>query len=348
MIGDESELLSSKPLARPFYLNKRRSKVCDNHGGDAVEMLEFNWRDVSDVPGVDNIARLDLELRQALINLGFESIGFKQSRIPGASEDEAVKTANDLFIDPGPTVVTLFTERDVIKEILVSPDSRALATVVDSMGGPIVIFHSISEKGWVVTTRSDDPHPPRFRRTFTGLYVKITNRKGIGTWPKLGYFEQIEAMGVSDLWELHKNRVKSILVSSNQVIPSHSSIEISAACSYVPHRIHVFDLESSTRFNCYMVWASRIITLIPIVGSSLWCVATYAFPKYDLSRLFPAVLVLAVTLWLVALVALFVVKRVYTYYIQPVLNGPKPMTLDEILEEINRLKDSSTENPRAG
>ena len=307
--------------------------------------LEFEWKDVSDVPGIDSVARPDPELHQALINLGFQSVGYRQMRMPGSSEDEAVKTANKLFVDPNPTVVTAFTEREEINEVLVSPDGRASATVVKSMGGPIVIFRTISENGWVVTTSSDYPHPPRFRRNLAALLVNITDRKGVGTWRKSGYFEQIEAMGVSDLWELHKTRVQSILDSNGHIIPSHIRMAISAAGSYVAHRILVLDLESSTLINRLMqISLIGIGGLIPIVSIlCLWAAAS-AFPENDLSGLSVPVLVLALALWLGLLVTPFFFRWVYNKHIGPNLFGPKPMTLDEIFGKINQQEGPTAEN----
>ncbi len=293
-----------------------------------MKKMEFMWKDVSDVPGIETRAEQAPDLRRDLIQLGFRSAGYVQRWNPWVTEKKTADLAKKIYDE---STSKMITGTDWVQEIYASPDGRALASLRMTPVGPAVNFRSVSEGGWVVDTGSGMARGARYRMNPFGLMAKLGGAlRPVKTKADSGYFNHEEAAGMAELWELHKQRVQSILESNGQKLRLQGGTAVYVAGAYHLHRILVSESEATGRFLRILSVASRVLT---VVIGLFFCIALLAL--YNMGRVnFPTTMLIIGLTFLGVLGAMILSTEVFHGYILPRLAGPPPMMLDDLLREV--------------
>lgn len=307
-------------------------------------MPELNiYRDVSTEPDAAARATKGPELHQELLDLGFEPVGYVERRITIASEKERAQVQK-AYAEPDASDIIKIAEEGEVLEILKSPDARALATVKQSYGGPIVRFRTVSEDGRIVDTSSPAPRNPLYRNRLAGLFSKLFGaRDSSAAKKRSGHYTQTKSAGVADLWARHQEHVRSILGPDAEALRPHDSVAIFVAGGLHVGRIDGAASKTSQMFLSRAAVISRIALFLPVLVCGLFC----ATGRISMENLQPT---LNITLaYMAVLLGVLVLTTVVFYrYVVHQVGGPEPMTLDDLLQEIEQLYGISVEEQRAG
>jgi len=293
-----------------------------------MSKLEFLWKDVSEEPGIEARAEKAPELRRNLIQLGFRSTGFVERWNPWFTDRKTINNVKKAY-DKSTSQMISHTSR--VQEIFASTDGRAQALVCMTPLGPAVNFRSVSEGGWVVDTGSGTIRSAGYRINPMGLLARLVGAlRSAKTKADSGYFTQKKAAGAAELWELHKQRVQSILDSSGQKLRPQDGTAIYTAGAYQIHRIFVSEKEATDRFSRILVAVSRVLT---VLISIVLCIALIALENAERVS-FPTAMIIIVLTFLGILGAIILSIVIFFRHVLPRRSGPLPMMLDDLLRDL--------------
>ncbi|OGO40736.1 MAG: hypothetical protein A2W36_01300 [Chloroflexi bacterium RBG_16_58_14] len=204
-----------------------------------MKKLEVSYNDVTGLEGAAERANHDPALRQALLDLGFQTIGLLECRAPGAINFEGMKrfvNADDL------AMMADATENGEVDEVLTSHDRTIFATVDTFFGGPVVVMRTIFENGVVVETVTRPERGALRAEKNSGLPLVggLAGKMAFGSlplWarqdrPRWGYHvELVDTNQPSELWQRHRQRIAELARTLQTSIRPQDNIPLYIALS---------------------------------------------------------------------------------------------------------------------
>jgi hypothetical protein len=308
-----------------------------------MEKMEFAWKDVSGEAGIEARAEQAPELRRELLQLGFRSVGYVEYWRPWMANKQLAELTGRSF---DPSTAKLLAEANWVQEILADPEGRALATVRMTPAGPSVTFRSVSERGWVVDTGSGPSGGTRYRRNLSGWMARFGPQilRPLGSKPGSGFFNEEKALGVVELWDLHRRRVQTILECGGEKLRPQDGVAQFAAGAYHRHRMVVANAEATLRFA--RVFRSAGVVLVLLLATFFCAAVNLSGGKSWVSL--PADILIITSAFIVLSGALMFASWFFHRRILPALAGPPPMPLDELLCEIQTRLGPPAKAKKAG
>ena len=197
---------------------------------------EITYTDVTSLEGSAECTNFDPALRQALLDLGFQSIGVLECKSPDMINFAAMKR----FVNPDDLAMMAdAAENGELEEILTSHDRTIFAAVNRFFGGPVVVMRTIFQNGVVVETVT---RPQRGALPAAG-------KKVIGSmplWarqdrPRWGYHvELVDTDQLSELWQRHRQRINELSKALQTSIPPQDNLALYIALSQRSHEITTY------------------------------------------------------------------------------------------------------------
>ena len=197
---------------------------------------EITYKDITSLEGSAERANFDPALRQALLDLGFQSIGVLEGKSPDMINFEVMKR----FINPDDLAMMAdAVENGELEDILTSHDRTIFAAVNRFFGGPVVVMRTILQNGVVVETviRPQRGALPAAGKKVIGS-MPLWARQDRPHW---GYHvELVDTSQLSELWQRHRQRINELSKALQTSIPPQDNLPLYIALSQRSHEITTY------------------------------------------------------------------------------------------------------------
>lgn len=306
---------------------------------------KITYRDVSHDPEAVIKALSDPEIRLALSDCGFASIGFLKVSAPGMNTQ---KQLEEWLSSVDAAFIMDRMENGEIAEVWGSGDKTTFADIDNHFGELIVSFATITENGVIVDTTMKPKRGPKASPKITGVarttLFNLRNQidaklrkleRGLPPlWPrsdrpKAGYhIELVETSDIKRLWARHQARLREF-IEKDQKIVSHDNLKLHQCIS--SRRMHIIEYIGK--------WYRRLFVTnigLNVVLSIL--LMTEEFLIFDFLRflpyiIYPAILILLLTIPFMTILQ-YLGFALIRESILPELPGPKLEDVDTLMGKI--------------
>ena len=295
-----------------------------------MKKLSVTYCDITGEAGAAERVYHAPELRGALLDLGFQSVGLLESKAPGTLDAEKMAPyikAEDLAL------MVEATENGEVEEVFTSHDRMIFAAVNAFFGGPVVVMRTIFENGVVVETvtrpkRGSLPAeaPPGLKSPLDMLINKVTFGS-MPLWtrqdrPRWGYHvELVDTDQPSVLWQRHRQRIDELAKTLQTSTRPQDNLPLYIALSRRSHEITNYAGQWQV-YTSYGSIAAFVLFMFAMLRVSKGLFATLNAQTREMGG------VLAFALFAIVLAILFIpLTAGLSKLIPPLLPGPHPNKL---------------------